>query len=61
MANISTLTFAPGQTTRTINVTVTGDKTKEADETFQLKLTGVSTNNAVLGTATATGTIKNDD
>lgn len=55
-----TLTISSGTTTGTVEVTVCGDITSEADETFTVTLANVSAN-AVLGTATATGTIINDD
>ena len=54
-----TLTFAPGVSTRPITVTVNGDTTVEPNETFSVTLS--SATNAVLGTATGTGTILNDD
>ena len=54
-----TVTFAPGETSKTIVVDVTGETDLEADETLTLTLT--SPTNATLGTATATGTIVNDD
>jgi hypothetical protein len=54
-----TLTFAPGTTTQTISVPVTGDTLVEQDETFTITLTGAI--NATISTATATGTIENDD
>ena len=54
-----TLTFAPGVTTQTVNVGVTGDTTVESTETFAVTLTNPA--GATLGTATATGTITNDD
>ncbi|MFO0800037.1 MAG: Calx-beta domain-containing protein [Gemmataceae bacterium] len=53
------LTFAPGETTRTVSVLVTGDALDEADETFTLGLGGAT--NATIATATATGTILDDD
>src|SRR5205814_419313 len=53
------LTFAPGETTKSITVNVSGDTTVEADEAFTLTLS--SPTNATLATATATGTIINDD
>jgi chitinase len=58
-ATSGTLTFAPGMTSQTVNVAVTGDTTVEPNETFTVKLTSPS--GATLGTATATGTITNDD
>ena len=54
-----TLTFAPGVTSQTVNVAVAGDTTVESDETFTVTLSSPS--GATLGTATAIGTIKNDD
>lgn len=55
-----TLTIAAGQTTGTVTVPVRGDTTAEANETFQVTLSN-PTGGAVLGTATATSTILNDD
>lgn len=54
-----TLTFAPGQTTKTIVVSITGDKKKEKDETFFVKLSGPS--NATIADGQGRGTITNDD
>ena len=53
------LTFAPGQTSRTINVTVLGDTSVETDETFAVLLSGNI--NAGLSDGFAVGTIANDD
>jgi hypothetical protein len=53
------LTFAPGVSTRPINVTVNGDTTVEPNESFSVTLS--SPNNADIGSATGTGTILNDD
>ena len=53
------LTFAPGVSTRPINVTLNGDTTVEPNETFSVTLSGPI--NAVLGAASGTGTITNDD
>ena len=58
-ANSGTLTFAAGVTSQTLNVAVTGDTTVEPTETFTVTLSTPS--GATLGTATATGTITNDD
>ena len=55
-----TVTFAPGETSKTITVNVTGDTTFEADETFTLALSA-PTNGTLGKAATATGTITNDD
>jgi hypothetical protein len=55
-----TVSFAPGETSRTVTVTVAGDTTIEPDETFTLTLSNPSAG-ATLGTASAGGTIINDD
>jgi hypothetical protein len=55
-----TLTFAPDQTVQTITLQVQGDATVELDEGFSVTLSGAS-GGAVIETATATGTIRNDD
>ena len=54
-----TLTFAAGETSKTVTVSVTGDTTDEPDETVVVKLSGAA--NASIGTATGTGTITDDD
>ena len=59
MAASGTVTFRPGQRTATVAVGVRGDRTAEADETFQMVLT--SATGATLGDASATGTILDDD
>ena len=53
------LSFTPGQTTKTVNVPVIGDTTFEANETYTIRLSGAV--NAGYGTRTGTGTILNDD
>lgn len=58
-ATSGTLTFAPGVTSQTVSVPVTGDVTNESDETFVVTLS--SATNAAIGTASGTGTIVNDD
>ncbi len=56
-----TLTFAPGETSKTISVAVTGDDLDEPDETVLVSLSGPS-NAAVSASAGAgTGTITDDD
>ena len=52
-------TFAPGEASKTVTVAVNGDTRVEANESFKLVLTAPA--NALLGAATATGTILNDD
>ena len=54
-----TLTFAAGDTSKTITVSVTGDELDEEDETVVIQLSNAG--NASIGTATATGTITDDD
>ncbi|MCX6022846.1 MAG: hypothetical protein NTZ05_14190, partial [Chloroflexi bacterium] len=55
----ATLTFAAGETTKTVMVTANGDATFEADETFAVGLSNPS--NTTIATGTGTGTIQNDD
>ena len=52
--------FAIGEITKTIHVSVVGDKVFEQDETFGVTLSS-PTSGLTLGTATATSTILNDD
>ena len=54
------LTFAPGETVKTITIVVNGDRNKELHETFFVNLFGPSSN-AVIGVAQGIGTIFNDD
>ncbi len=53
-----TLTFAPGETQKFVNVPVNQDKSYETDESFTVTLSNTA---AQLGQATATVTIQNDD
>ncbi|MDQ1488805.1 MAG: large repetitive protein, partial [Actinomycetota bacterium] len=55
----STLTFAPGETTKQIQVSAVGDTLFEDDETFTVTL--ASPSGASLGGAVATVTVTNDD
>src|SRR5438477_2018336 len=55
----TTLTFNPGETTKTITVPVNGDTVDEIDETFAVNRS--SPINATLSTATGKGTITDDD
>jgi len=55
-----TLTFAPGETTKTITIVVNGDSKKETNETFYLDLFDNSSNSLVTKSR-GTGTILNDD
>jgi hypothetical protein len=60
VARTGTLTFAPGETTKTITIEVKGDNKKEANETFYLDLFGNS-GNSLLIDGRGVGTILNDD
>jgi 6-phosphogluconolactonase (cycloisomerase 2 family) len=53
------LTFAPGETTKTVAVPVRGDTTEEPDETFVVNLSGQT--NATIADGSGAGTIQNDD
>jgi hypothetical protein len=55
-----TLIFAAGESSKTVAVSVTGDTTKEQNETFFVKLLN-PTGNAVIVDDTGKGTIQNDD
>jgi hypothetical protein len=54
-----TLAYSPGETTKTIVVSVVGDTTAEEDEDFTVTLTDAV--NATVSSDTAIGTITNDD
>ena len=56
----TTLTFSPGQTTKTFNVAVLADSLDEANETVTLTLSSVSST-ASISDATGTLTITDDD
>ena len=58
-AGSGTLTFSPGELTKTLTVPVIGDTTVEPDETFVVNLSNPS--NATLAQPQGTGTIRNDD
>jgi hypothetical protein len=60
VARFGTLTFAPGETTKTITIVVQGDNKKEANETFYLDLWDNSSN-SMLNKKRGIGTILNDD
>ena len=60
VARTGTLTFAPGETTKTITIEVKGDSKKEADETFYLDLFGNSSN-SLFTKSRGVGAILNDD
>ncbi len=58
-AATGTVTFAPGETAKTVTVNVVGDTVEEPNETFTMTITSVT--NGVVGTATGTATIINDE
>lgn len=58
-ANGSYLVFAPGETTKNIEVQIFADSTYEPDETFSVTISNVK--NAVVKSYRTTVTIKNDD
>lgn len=58
-ATSGTLTFQPGETSKTVDVSIFDDGVEEATKTFTLTLTNPS--GAALGTASAIGTILDDD
>ena len=58
-ADSGTLTFVPGDTAESVNVTINGDGVAELDEEFHVVLSAPS--NATLGDASATGTIVDDE
>jgi hypothetical protein len=59
IARSGTLVFSPGQTSKSIGVTVKGDKKKEANETFFVNLSDAT--NANLIGSQGIGEILNDD
>jgi hypothetical protein len=59
VAQSGSLTFAPGQTSKTISIAVKGDKKNEATETFFLNLS--SATNATILSAQGIGEILDDD
>lgn len=59
VANSGQLTFAPGETTKTITVQAIGDTRYELDETVSVDLSNPT--NGSLGTSSTTATILNDD
>jgi hypothetical protein len=54
------VSFAPGETSKTITVNVQGDTTIEPNETFRVTLSD-PTNGATIATTIAQGTIQNND
>jgi len=60
VGSAGSLTFTPGQTSKTIAIEVKGDDRREPDETFSLSLYGPSSNSS-LTFPYGRGTILNDD
>ena len=60
VAASGSVTFAPGETSKTITVSVKPDKKLEADEWFAVNLSGASSN-ALIADSTGIGWILNDD
>jgi hypothetical protein len=60
VARTGTLTFAPGETTKTITIEVKGDNKREADEYFYVDLFGL-TSSALFTRSRGLGTVVNDD
>jgi len=58
-ASSGSLSFAPGETSKTVVVQINGDSTHEGDETLYVNLSGAS--NAAISRSQAVGTILNDD
>jgi subtilisin family serine protease len=58
-AGSGTLTFAPGETSKFVTVTVNGDTSVEPNETFSVNLSNPT--NATTGDSQGVGTIRNDD
>ena len=58
-ASSGTLTFSVGDDSKTVRIELLDDAKDESDETFELVLSNAT--NALIGDATATGTIENDD
>lgn len=58
-ATSGTLTFAAGETEKTLSVPVLGDRIEEADEAFSLRLSGPT--NGAIATNRVTATLLNDD
>jgi hypothetical protein len=54
------LTFLPGETSKTVTISTVDDTIYEQNETFQVRLSG-ATSGATISTASATGTITDND
>lgn len=60
-ATTGSLTFGPGETSKTVSVPITGDLLDEADETFTFALTSIDNGTFQGGDPNAVGTILDDD
>ena len=60
-ATTTQLTFAPGETSKTVNVPILADDLAELDETFTFKVDSVDAGTVNSSSDTGTGTITNDD
>lgn len=60
VSQTGSLTFAAGQTSKSISIVVNGDKKKESDETFNVELYNLGSN-AMFMDSLGLGTILNDD
>lgn len=60
LAQSGLLSFAPGETVKTITIDVLGDTLVEPDETFSVVLSAASSNARIM-VGSAVGTIQNDD
>ncbi|SDY04226.1 conserved repeat domain-containing protein/gliding motility-associated C-terminal domain-containing protein, partial [Lutibacter oricola] len=60
---VETLTFLPGEISKTVEVDITTDNKEELDEVFTITLSNLNSNgnNLVIGKAIGIGTIINDD
>ena len=61
VAQSGSIYFAPGVISRAVNVRVTGDMKKEANETFFVNLTGATNATILAGQSQGVGEILNDD
>lgn len=59
IAGSGTITFSAGQTSKTVNVAISGDTAAEPDETFTVSLSGPA--GATIADGIGAGTIVNDD
>jgi len=59
IANVGTVSFSPGETSKAVTVSAIGDTNVEGNETFTVNLSGAT--NASIADSVGTGTILNDD